>query len=247
MHVKAILTASVASAALMSGASAAVAGGFVAPSVEVAPVVAAPVVLGNWAGAYAGGSLGYSFGGDDEIGFDVTEGDDFERATGLGSIDIRDATGGVHLGYRWQRGQWVFGPELGYKGGSVDAAETIAFDGDTFAVESEVNSLITLVLKTGYAINPQTLVYGTFGAVRSDFVYTLRDDEGMITHGYNKTGVAAGLGVEQMISARTPVFAEYQCRHFGRTDISYGDGDISAATVAIPDHSNIRLGANFLF
>lgn len=247
MHVKSILTASIASAALMSGASAALAGGFVAPSVEVAPVVAAPVVAGNWAGGYVGGSLGYSFAGDDEIGFDAlaTGG---PRETELGSVDVSGFTAGAHVGYRWQRGQWVFGPELGYEGGSADDTATVTFGGTTVDVESEVNSLLSLVLKTGYAVNPQTLVYGTFGAVRGDFDYTVRDGDTSTTEGYNKTGVAAGLGVEQMISPSLSVFAEYQYRHFGSTDLEFDVGAAtSAVTVATPSHSNIKLGVNFRF
>lgn len=63
MNRMSILAACAASGALISGAPAALAGGFVAPSVEVEPVVAAPVATtGDWAGACVGGSIGYSFG-----------------------------------------------------------------------------------------------------------------------------------------------------------------------------------------
>ena len=47
---------------LISGVSGALAGGYVAPVAD--PVVAAPVIeaapVGNWAGGYAGGSIGYA-------------------------------------------------------------------------------------------------------------------------------------------------------------------------------------------
>lgn len=238
MHIKSILTASIASAALMSGA--AVAGGFVAPAVDVEPVVVAPAMSADWAGAYAGGSLGYSFGGEDTVGFNATDDDGF----GLGSVDVKGATAGVHAGYRWQRGNWVFGPELGIEGGSVDASDTVALVGEPIEIESSVNHIVTLVMKTGYTVNPQTLVYGTFGVARGDFDYSASIGGSTETVGYTSTGIAAGLGVERMFSPSTSVFAEYQYRDFGRQTVTFAD---ELDTVATPAHSNVKLGVNFRF
>ena len=244
---KFLLSTGFTAAVALAGAQGALAGGFVAPAVEVDPVAVAPSVSGEWAGGYVGGSIGYSFGGDDEIGFDAL-GTGGPRETALGSVDVSGVTGGVHAGYRWQRGQWVFGPELAYEGGSVDDTATVTFGGATVDVESKVNSLLSLALKTGYAVSPQTLVYGSIGAVRGDFDYTVRDGDDSETEGYKKTGLAAGLGVEQMISPSLSVFAEYQYRRFGSSDLEFDVGGASSAvTVATPSHSNIKLGVNFRF
>ncbi|SCY27507.1 outer membrane protein [Paracoccus tibetensis] len=244
MSMKSILAACVASGALISGASAALAGGFVAPSVEVEPIVAAPVATtGDWAGAYVGGSIGYSFGGDDTIGFNATDDDGF----GVGSVDVKGATAGVRAGYRLQRGNWVFGPELAVEGGSVDASDIGDFGDAALDVESSVKNIVSLVLKTGYVVNPQTLVYGTLGAARGSFDYTLSDGETSETQGYRQTGAVFGIGAERAVSARTSVFAEYQFRNFGSTSLTYDTTEGEVTTVATPQHSNIQLGMNFRF
>jgi outer membrane immunogenic protein len=78
---------------LVPGASSAFAGDYVAPVAD--PVVATPMIeaapVGAWAGRYAGGSIGYAFGGEDEIGLDLIEGEPLSnrRMTWAASI-LRD-------------------------------------------------------------------------------------------------------------------------------------------------------------
>lgn len=225
-----ILAASAAAIVTMAGAS--FAGGFVAPVVQPPVIVApqAPIVT-DWAGAYVGGSLGYSFGADDEIGLGT--------ASNLGSVDVKGVTAGLHTGYRWQRGNWVYGPELGIEGGSVDATENFLFAGADRELESSVNYIVSLQLKTGYIVNPQTLVYGTVGAVYGDFDYRLDD----ATESYDNTGYSLGLGVERKLNERTAVFAEWQYRNFGKTDVTFA-GETTRAT---PEHHNVKVGVNFSF
>lgn len=245
-----LFSAGTASVALLAGSGAAFAGGAIAPVVDVEPVVveAAPLVAGSWAGAYAGGSVGYSFGGDDQVGFTLLEdGDEEGSVLGVGDLEVKGFTAGVHVGYRWQRGNWVFGPELGYEGGSVDDSATLDVDGVTLGAESTVNSILSLVMKTGYTVNPQTLVYGTFGAARGDFDFTLSEGDDSATTGYKASGVAAGMGVERSLGARTSVFAEYQYRDFGKETVEFSDEDTTLRTNATPKHSNVKVGMNFRF
>ncbi|WP_405402384.1 outer membrane protein [Paracoccus sp. Ld10] len=238
--------------ALVLGSGAASAGGIISPVMDVSPVVVtteAPIAAA-WGGAYVGGSLGYIFDTDDQVGFsEVIDGDDVGLVGGLGDVGISGATAGLQLGYRWQRGNWVFGPELGVEFGSVD--ESIDFGDDVDAtsgsVESEMKNIATLVMKTGYAVNPQTLVYGTFGVARGDFDYTVSTDDGSLTRGFDATGAAAGLGVERMINARTSVFAEYQYRDFGNERIEFTDGIDTVSTRASMTMSTVKVGANFRF
>ncbi len=80
-------------------------------------MIAAPVVqdapASDWAGGYVGGSLGYAFAADDEIGLDLLQdGETASRGTALGNVDVKGVNAGLHAGYRWQRDNWVFGPEL---------------------------------------------------------------------------------------------------------------------------------------
>lgn len=224
------------------------AGGYVAPAVE--PAIVAPVVqatpASDWAGGYAGGSLGYSFGADDEIGLDLYDGGDLiERNSGLGAVDVKGPTVGVHAGYRWQRDNWVFGPELWLEGGSVDATDNVFPDG--LEVESSVNYIVGLQLKTGYVVDPQTLVYGTVGAVHGDFDYELSDDDGTTTENYSAGGYSLGLGVERKIRPNLAVFAEWQYRNFGKTALTFENTTPDVVTRATPEHHNIKVGVNFSF
>lgn len=237
------------------------AGGYTAP-VEPVPVIA-PVTTAPapWAGAYAGGSLGYSFGADDEIGWETFEGDmSVARGTKLGQVDLTGPTAGLQVGYRWQRNNWVFGPELWAEMGSVDDTDSVVytdsyiFEGENVEldlsgdVESKVNHILGLQFKTGYLTSPNTMVYGTAGLVRGDFEYKVSQDGASRTEGYTANGYSLGLGVERKLNARTSVFAEWQYRNFGKTDVNFNNDDDSAfRTVATPEHHNIKLGLNFSF
>lgn len=233
---------------LVPGASGALAGGYVAPVAD--PVVVTTVIeaapAGTWSGGYAGGSIGYAFGGDDEIGLDLIEGGTLvERANDLGSVDLKGLNAGLHAGYRWQRGNWVFGPELWVEGGSIDATDRISVaDATDVEVESSVNYIAGLQFKTGYTVDPQTLVYGTAGVTHGDFDYKLAD----MTESYSDTGYSLGLGVERKMRDNLSVFAEWQYRNFGKSEVTYdlGDGD-AVLTRSTPEHHNIKVGVNFSF
>ncbi|TJZ93239.1 porin family protein [Paracoccus gahaiensis] len=249
MSIKTSLT--LFTAVLALGAGSATAGGVIAPVVEVAPIEVAPVsVAGAWQGAYAGGSLGYIFGADDVVGLvPLSGGEPIEgrRAFNLGDLDVSGATAGVHVGYRWQRDRWVFGPELGVEVGSVDADVSSTYEGTDFSLDAEMQNIVTLVMKTGYSVDPQTLVYGTFGVARGNFDYTASTLAGSQTDSITATGVAAGLGVERAMNDRMSVFAEYQYRDLGNEQISFEDGADTLETATSTAHSSIKLGANFKF
>ncbi|WP_170167064.1 outer membrane protein [Paracoccus methylarcula] len=228
---------------LISGV--AYAGGFVAPVIEPTPVVVEPTPVSDWAGAYVGGSLGYVLGSDDSVGFENS--DTGARDTDLGDLDLKGVNAGLHAGYRWQKDKWVFGPELGIEGGSVDASENISPFGTDSEIESELNYLVSLRMKTGYEVSPNTLVYGTFGVAHGDFDYTLSDASSSQTKGFSDTGVAAGLGVERKLNENLSMFAEWEYRHFGKTDVAFDTDAGTLSTRATPKHHNVKVGVNYRF
>lgn len=243
---------------ILSGASGALAGGYVAPvAAPVVEPVITPAPASDWAGGYAGGSIGYAFGGDDEVGADLYEDDVLiDRFTDITDLKLKGVNAGLHAGYRWQRGNWVFGPELTIEGGDIsdEQSGSTVLEGMPVSadIESQVNYIAGLQLKTGYVVNPQTMVYGTAGYVRGDFDYTLSaaagDDSGSLTESYTADGYSLGLGVERKVRDNLSVFAEWQYRNFGKTELTYdlGDGD-SVRTRATPEHHNIKVGVNFSF
>jgi len=95
--------------ALMAGA--AQAGGYTAPVVEAAPVVAQPVVAesGDWTGFYAGGQLGYG-------------------SSDFGAEDGDGAFGGVHAGYLYDLGRFVTGVEVDYSAADLDFGQGNSID-----------------------------------------------------------------------------------------------------------------------
>lgn len=236
--------------ALIFGAGASFAGGTIAPVVDVEPIMIdeAPVA-GDWEGAYVGGSLNYSFGAEDEVGLAIIEdGQQVARDTELGDNDLKGVSAGIHAGYRWQRDKWVFGPELGIEAGSVDHEIDIMPFGTPATIESEMNYLVTLVMKTGYEVMPGTLIYGTFGVAHGDFDYNLSVGDENYSDGFSATGVAAGLGVERKINDQMSVFASYQYRDLSKETARFTDenGDV-AETKPSTAHSNIRVGVNYRF
>lgn len=245
MRGKIFTTVCAASSAAIIAGGAANAGGYAAPVVKTSPVIDAPAPVSDWAGAYVGGSLGYVFGSDDVIGLDKLDND--ERATDIGAVDIKGVNAGIHAGYRWDRGNWVYGPELGLEGGSVDASDNVAAFGNEYGVESKLNYLVSLRLKAGYEVNPETLVYGTVGVAHGDFDYTLSEAGSSLTEGYSDTALSAGLGVERKLNERLSMFAEWEYRQFGKTELTFSTDGGDLATRATPKHHNIKVGVNYRF
>ena len=211
------------------------AGGYTTPVVEpvVAPIVdAAPA---DWQGGYAGLTLGYAFKGKDDVG---VGGGPVPSVT-PDKLDLSGANAGVHVGYRWQRGNWVVGPELSYEGGNIkDSFSTGGYD-----ASSKVKNMYALRLKTGYTVSPDMLVYGIAGVGRAKIDYSVVGGGADIKDSYNKTGYILGLGVEKQINAKWSVTGEYEYADFGSENLSDGTYD----TNATPQYNNIKLGVNFKF
>ncbi|MBV0892888.1 porin family protein [Paracoccus sp. Z118] len=223
------MTLPLASAIALGLTASAHAGGYTAPVTEIAPaapVVVAPEPAGTWEGLYAGGTLGYGFGGDDEFTLGGVTADQ----------EISGVNAGLHLGYRWQRGNLVIGPELSVMGGSVDDSVTAG----GLDYESSLNHMMTLKLKTGYAVRPDTLVYGTAGISRGDFTFTAGGEE----YDYDTNGYVFGLGIERMITDRLSVTGEIERNHFKSENFDVG---LLGDTNATPSFNNLKVGVNYRF
>lgn len=231
-------------------ASAAAAGGYTAPVADVAPVVVAPAPAQpeGWQGFYVGGALGYAFNGDDRVGVrDIVGGVPVGPTETLdANLRVNGGFGGVQLGYRWQYGDFVIGPELSYEVGDVSDGATLI--GGTETWESDVNHLLTLRLKAGRVVAPQTLLYGSAGYTRGDFTYRYAGADIAQDQDYTANGYTVGLGVERKLTPRISAFGEWNYHNFGRTDIDVVDdlGD-GSRTIATPSHQRLKMGLNFKF
>lgn len=233
-------------AAALLAATGAHAGGYTIPSVE-APIIAAPPSMDtDWSGAYLGGSIGYSFNGDDEVGLFLNQnGQEVGRRTGLGNLDLNGPTAELHAGYRWQRDRWVFGPEFSIETGNVE--DRIGLTNPAITAESSVNFIASLGFKTGYLVQPQTMLYGVAGVTYGDFDMRLEAGGQSRTESYSANGYSLGLGAERRVNDRMSVFAEWQYREFDKRSVRYGDSADNIVTHATPSHQNLKLGVNFDF
>jgi len=148
------------------------AGGMVEPVTEpmIAPVMMAPVNA-DWTGFYAGGQLGYG-----------------EVSSNNVAVNGNGAAGGVHMGYRYDFGQFVAGGELAYNGTNGKKGPA-----------NKLNSVTQLKLMGGYDLG-STLVYATAGAAygKATIAGVDRSD----------TGYLLGLGMDYAINDKWTVGAE---------------------------------------
>jgi outer membrane immunogenic protein len=234
------MLATVSVAGLFGFASASLAGGLVEPVTEpaiVTPVAAAPKEAVSWEGLYAGGSVGYGFNGDDDVGIRPV-------ATGTllgdaGKLDVSGANLGVHLGYRWQLGTWVFGPELGYQRGDVSDTAGGTVGGTDYAAESTVSSLLALRMKAGVLVARDLLIYGQAGVARAEVDYRLNGTVG----DYTTTGYTVGLGLEKKLGTDWSVLGEYEYVGLGKEERIFND----ISTQATPSHHSVKIGLNYQF
>lgn len=217
------------------------AGGLAEPAME--PPVTAPAQafakarpLQGWQGGYAGLSLGYGFQGDDRFGLHDSATD--ASLGNIGTLKGSGAEAGLRLGYRWQAGTWVFGPELGYTGTRVEDRVT----GTAAAVEhtgkSSVEGLLALRWKTGVDLG-DTLVYGTAGLGRAKVDYSLDGASGDFT----TNAYVLGLGIERRLNDRWSLTGEYEYVGLGKTGRDFG----ALRTEATPSYHSLSVGLNFRF
>ncbi len=227
----------------LAGGIAAHAGGYIAPIVEpaVAPLVEV-TPAGDWAGAYAGVTLGYAFKGKDRVGLENPAIPGDQRS--YGTLDLSGANAGVHVGYRWQKEKWVFGPQLGYEAGNIkDSVNEGGYESS-----SKIKDVIALRFLTGYTVRPDTMIYGIAGVARAKVDYAVEGDglngPSDINDTYTRTGYIVGLGVEKKLTERVSLTGEYEYANFGKETLTSTSGLDTEATAK---YNNVKVGLNFRF
>lgn len=208
------------------------AGGPVVPAPE--PVVApAPA---SFAGAYAGADLGYAFGGQDRVGANPIDRD-------VGEIELGGALLSLHGGYRWQQpgSRVVYGVEAMATAADVD--DEVSEDG--FDSSADLKWTASLRGTLGYAVRPDTLVYGFAGYTVGKADYTVRGAGDAVNEDLDLDGYVVGLGMERMITDKWSVRGEYEYTNFGKEEVRSDAGTFT--TSATPDYHTLRVGVNYRF
>lgn len=253
---------SAAGAFVLSGV-AAQAGGYVAPTPD--PIIVAPMqeeVPAGWEGGYAGIALGYSVNGDDRVGvFNRAFGDpNFTYDGDIGTIRPKGAILSLRGGYRWERGNWVFGPELEVHGGNVkDSISTTISDSSgsgTATATFKEKYGVSLRMKTGYQVRPDTIIYGIAGVARGKFDYDLAEKgvydgkpvDTKLNSSFSSAGYVIGLGAERKLNQRLSLTGDVEYYNYGKAKIVWTDADgDSVMTNATPDYWTLKVGLNYQF
>lgn len=223
---------SIAAAALAFSATTATAGALVA--VQPEPEVFVPSHAYSWTGPYAGLFVGAPTGSNRWS----------ERSINARSLqdDWSGTPWGLMLGYNMQRGNMVFGGEIDFTGGTLSAASKTSPDfGCAPDCLTDVDRLMSLRARAGYAFE-RTLVYGTVGIAAGRV--TGRTDQFGISGRKNRTGWAAGIGIEHAVNDRFTLRAEYIHTDLGRTELPNDCGERCYTDVRF---GTIRVGAVFRF
>jgi outer membrane immunogenic protein len=209
-----------------------------APSLKDGPALMAPAA---WQGLYLGGHAGYAWG-DVDVRHTKTctqKGGSTEFPTtttvdcsAKSSFATDGFIGGGQIGYNFQRGNLVFGPEidLGYLG--LNGDKTVG----AHKYSSEGGLYGDFTGRLGYAAGP-TLFYAKGGAAFLDAKF----DVNSASKDDTLWGWTAGAGVEHMLRPNWSVKAEYQHFDFGDTTVTSGADKIKFSPVV----DAVTLGINY--
>ncbi len=196
-----------------------------------APPIAAPVSGYNWSGVYVGLEGGYSWGRAathyDEAGFDTVP---------IGTMSPEGWLGGATVGFNYE---FSNGFVAGVEGdvSAADISDTVpdltGGPDDTLTGKTDVTGSIRGRL--GYAAG-RTLFYGTGGLALAHSKVSATD--GNLSDSATLTGWTAGGGIEQAVTQKISLKAEYLYSSFGNHTWFEGEpwqstGDSSSSTVRV--------------
>lgn len=237
----------VSAAVVAFSATSVIAGGSVAPIVDVQPVSTIEAPAPAWSGGYVGGNLNFGKGQLDAKGelADLIGEAEADEGVSLGRTlaEPDGASAAIRAGYDWQVGRGVFG--LGaeynlakYKSGlSGIYGEAIDFiDADA---EVRIKNTATVFARAGYLVNDNLLAYGLVGYTRAKGEASASFDGESESESVTLSGTTLGLGAEYLFNADWSGYAEYAYTDFGDLRDSEGNAEV--------DLSQVKFGVNYRF
>lgn len=205
----------------------------------------------NWSGAYIGGYVGW--GHADTKATDLT-GEEYGPPGATMSLSENGVIGGLTLGYNFQRGAIVFGPEAELGFADINRLR----DDEGSGLLTDYRGIAgSLALRLGYAFGP-SLLYAksglAFAKIRSGGGEYDGPGSGQWGFDTNEAGLGdktrfgwmIGAGVEHMIGANWSIKLEYTFSDFGTK--TYTDPDGTGADFKFDDRlHSAKVGLNYRF
>jgi len=182
----------------------------------------------SWTGPYVGVTFGYALATADTFVNPLPTAAQFIN---LAPQTLRQSPsgllGGAELGYNWQRGHFVLGPEADISAAGIDGTKEVApitqnngtpFPGvgNHIIVNQRTDALSTVRGRLGFALGSRVLVYGTGGLAIGHVGYTANTDfrlagneQYIAAFSKTKTGWTGGGGFEFAIGKGLTARAEY--------------------------------------
>jgi outer membrane immunogenic protein len=207
-----------------------------------APVAPIPPPC-TWCGFYVGLNAGASWSKNDDV-YTATVGG--TSITAVARPEKTSFIGGGQVGYNWQWGQFVLGIEsdLAFRQ-HTDGANLVPFPAvpsDQVNITNSQNWLVTVRPRAGVAFG-NVLLYGTgglaFGEVEHSYqeIRVTTGQARMLADSSDKTGWAAGVGVQWAFAPNWSVGAEYLHVDLGSTTLAQGPSTV--AGLAFPASQTI--------
>jgi outer membrane immunogenic protein len=181
-------------------------------SIVLATVLAVPFASAASAAPFDGPYVGA------QVGWQSEKMQDVKSSFGTVPVDdkVNSVTGGLFAGYdKTVNGKFVLGAEAGLDFASDDEAQaTVA--GTNYSVDPKYS--FDLTARTGFLVNPQTMLYVRGGYTNARARTTLTNAAGIVADSDNQDGWLAGAGVERQLTPDVSARLEYRYSKFSEGD-----------------------------
>ena len=168
----------------------------------------------DWSGFYAGAHIGVADGNIRATDVQQPSGGFFTDLVPAGtegfSFHDTNIAGGVHAGYQFQSGQFVFGGEATWTATGIDKTITSPYFPDSDTETGKLKHYATVVGRVGYAFD-RFLVYAKGGYAGGEVGFRARDNDALVTYEQNDwhNGYAVGAGIDYALTDKLVLGVDY--------------------------------------
>jgi outer membrane immunogenic protein len=180
-----------------------------------APALAQDLPVANWAGPSLGAQLGYGFANTSSVTTNLVQ--TFPVPFDYGSNDV---LGGVHAGYNFQFGHFVFGAEGDVEASAISGQQPVNLYGVIYTSQTTNDFDASVRARAGVAFD-RLLLYGTggvaWGRVKIAYSCNLCVAAAAATSTLDdvRMGWTVGVGAEYSLTRNVSLNFEYRYTDFG--------------------------------